>query len=134
MEYHLKESGTMVPSTPQRTFHCLLNSGNSNTLLSVHCTPRQMVLLRKKLVQTVKNLLTKAKQNRRDPYLGLLEYRNTPIDDVDSTAQLLMTSRRLRSIIPTTGQRKVAALSPLDPHKVKGKLRLKQEKQKYYFD
>jgi len=35
-----------------------------------------------KEVQIVKNLLTKAKQDRRDPYLGLLEYRNTPIDDI----------------------------------------------------
>ena len=70
----------------------------------------------------MKNLLTKAKQDRRDPYLGLLEYRNTPIDDVGSPAQLLM-SRRLRSIIPTTN----AQLQPkvLDPHKVK---------EKHYFD
>ena len=62
---------------------------------------------------------------------GLLEYRNTPIDDVGSPAQLLM-SRRLRSIISTTN----AQLQPkvLDPHKVKKKLRLKQEKQKNYFD
>ena len=84
-----------------------------------------------KEVQTVKNILTKAKQDRRDPYLGLLEYRNTPIDDVGSPAQLLM-SRRLRLIIPTTD----AQLQPkvLDPHKVKEKLRLKQEKQKHYFD
>ena len=41
-------------------------------------------------------------------------------------------SRRLRSIIPTTN----AQLQPkvLDPHKVMEKLRLKQEKQKHYFD
>ena len=39
-----------------------------------------------KAVQTVKNLLAKAKQDHRDPYLGLLEYRNTPIDDVGSPA------------------------------------------------
>ena len=84
-----------------------------------------------KSVQTVKNLLTKAKHDNRDPYLGLLEYRNTPIDEVGSPAQLLV-SRRLRSIIPTTE----AQLQPrvLDPNKVKEKLRLKQEKQKYYFN
>ena len=35
-----------------------------------------------KAVQTVKSLLTKAKQDSSDPYLALLEYRNTPIDDV----------------------------------------------------
>ena len=84
-----------------------------------------------KAVQTVKNLLTKAKQDNRDPYLGLLEYRSTPIDDVASPTQLLM-SRRLRSIIPTSH----TLLKPkaLDPHKVQEKLKLKQEKQKHYFD
>lgn len=76
--------------------------------------------------QRVKRLLTKAKQARRDPYLRLLEYRNTPIDDIGSPAKLLR-SRRLRAIIPTTD----AQLQPrvLDPHKVKEKLRLKQENQ-----
>ena len=79
----------------------------------------------------MKNLLTKAKQDHRDPYLGLLEYRNTTIDDIGSPAQLLM-SRRLRSIIPTTD----AHLQPkvLEPNKVKEKLSLKQGKQKHYFD
>ena len=84
-----------------------------------------------KAAQTVKNLLTKAKQDHRDPYLGLLEYRNMPIDDVGSPAQLLM-SRRLRSIIPTTEaqlQRRV-----LDSDKDREKLKVKQEKQKHYFD
>ena len=63
--------------------------------------------------------------------MGLLEYRNTPIDDIGSPAQLFM-SQQLRSIIPTSN----AQLQPkvLDPHKVKEKLRLKQEKQKRYFD
>ena len=76
----------------------------------------------------IENLLTKVKQDNRDPYIGLLEYRNTPFDEVGSPAQLLM-SRRLRSIIPTPE----AQLQPrvLDPNKVKEKLRLKQEKQKY---
>ena len=79
----------------------------------------------------MKNLLTKAKQELRDPYLGLLEYKNSPIDNIGSPAQLL-TSRRLRSTIPTTD----AQLQPkvLDSHKVMEKLRLKQEKQKHYFD
>ncbi|XP_015748130.1 PREDICTED: uncharacterized protein LOC107327924 [Acropora digitifera] len=84
-----------------------------------------------KAVQTVKSLLTKVKQDSRDPYLALLEYRNTPIDDVGSPAQLLM-SRRLRSIIPTSD----ALLKPkvLDTHKVMEKMELKQRKEKRYFD
>ena len=84
-----------------------------------------------KAVQTVKSLLTKVKQDSRDPYLALLEYRNTPIEDVGSPAQIL-TSRRLRSIIPTSD----ALLKPkvLDAHKVMEKMELKQRKEKHYFD
>ena len=84
-----------------------------------------------KISSTVKNLLTKEKTDNRDPYLGLLEYRNTPIDKVGSPAQLFM-SRRPRSIIPTTEAQ--LQLRVQDPNKVKEKLRLKQEKQRYYFD
>lgn len=47
--------------------------------------------------------MEKAKADHRDPYLSLLEYRNTPVDNLRSPAQLLM-SRRLRSVIPSTHQ------------------------------
>ena len=117
----------MVVSTHPRNLSHSLNSGNLNTLSPGPLYPQANGLVEKS-VQTVKNLLTKANQDNLDPYLGLLEYRKTPIDEVGSPAQLLM-SRRLRSIIPTTA----AQLQPrvLDPNKVKEKLRLKQEKQNY---
>jgi hypothetical protein len=47
--------------------------------------------------------MDKAKADKKDPYISLLEYRNTPVDGFRSPAQLLM-SRRLRSILPTTSQ------------------------------
>lgn len=90
------------------------------------CTVPQANGLDEKEVQILKNLLTNAKPDRQDPYLGLLEYRNTPIHDIGSPAQLLM-SRRLRSVIPTTEAQLQTKV--LDSHKVKEKLRLKQEKQ-----
>ena len=43
-----KVSSVNGPQYSSRDFSLLLNSGNSNALLSVHCTPRHMVLLRKK--------------------------------------------------------------------------------------
>lgn len=47
-------------------------------------------------VKTVKGLLKKA----ADPYLALLPYRATPLQNGYSPAQLLM-GRRLRTIVPT---------------------------------
>ncbi|XP_031570211.1 uncharacterized protein K02A2.6-like [Actinia tenebrosa] len=87
--------------------------------------------LAEKSVQTVKSLLTKAKKDKRDPYIALLEYRNTPIDGVGSPAQLLM-SRRLRTTIPTTD----AQLQPqvINPRLSKKKQSEKQERQEYYYD
>lgn len=57
--------------------------------------------LAEKTVQTAKTMLNKARAEKKDPYLSLQEYRNTPVDGYKSPAQLLM-SRRLRSILPTT--------------------------------
>ena len=57
--------------------------------------------LAERTVQTVKNLLQKAKASGEDPYLSLLSYRNTPVSDAGSFAQLLM-NRRLRTDLPTT--------------------------------
>ena len=52
-------------------------------------------------IQTVKKLFTKAKQSGSDPYISILEYRNSPLSCGKSPAQLLM-SRELRSILPLT--------------------------------
>uniref|UniRef100_A0A8C6K5V8 Gypsy retrotransposon integrase-like protein 1 n=1 Tax=Nothobranchius furzeri TaxID=105023 RepID=A0A8C6K5V8_NOTFU len=57
--------------------------------------------LAERTVQTAKRILDKAKAERKDHYLFLLEHRNAPVDNLGSPAQLLM-SRRLRSILATT--------------------------------
>ena len=75
----------MVPSTPLFAKQWEYK----HTTLSV-VYPQANSLVERE-VQTMRTLLTKAKQNRRDPYLGLLQYRNTPTDDVCSSAQLLMS-------------------------------------------
>ncbi|KAJ8382942.1 hypothetical protein SKAU_G00037200 [Synaphobranchus kaupii] len=59
--------------------------------------------LAEKTVQTAKRILYKAKAENKDPYLSLLEYRNTPVDNLKSQAQLLM-SWRLRLILPATAK------------------------------
>jgi hypothetical protein len=53
-------------------------------------------------VQTAKRLLMKATKSKSDPYLALLEYRNTPVDGF-SPAQV-MIGRQLRSLLPSITQ------------------------------
>jgi len=57
--------------------------------------------LAKKAVHTAEQPLKKVKLEQRDPYLSLLEYRNTSVDSLATSAQLLM-NKQLRSILPTT--------------------------------
>ena len=81
-------------------------------------------------IQTIKNLLRKADDEGNDPYIALLEYRNTPITGLqESPAQLLM-SRMLKSKLPTT----TALLRPKVQEKVREKLEQRAAKQKEYFD
>ncbi|XP_033731747.1 uncharacterized protein K02A2.6-like [Pecten maximus] len=80
-------------------------------------------------VQTVKNLLKKAQQDGRDPYLALLEYRNTPVNEKGSPAQLLM-SRRLKTPIPVSAQ----LLKPEVLTDVRECFTDRQRKQKFYYD
>lgn len=49
--------------------------------------------LAEKSVQNAKMLLEKAKADKRNTYLSLLEYRNSPVDGFKSPAQLLMSCR-----------------------------------------
>ncbi|XP_055388193.1 uncharacterized protein LOC129616589 [Condylostylus longicornis] len=50
-------------------------------------------------IKTIKNILIKCSESGTDPYLGLLQYRNTKKGQFESPAQLLM-SRTLRSLLP----------------------------------
>ena len=59
--------------------------------------------LAERTVQTIKQLMKKAKEEKKDVYLSLLELCNTPVHGTMSPAQLLM-SRRLRSSIPCTNK------------------------------
>jgi hypothetical protein len=71
------------------------------------------------------------KADKRDPYLSLLEYRNTPDDNLKSPAQLLM-SRRLRSILPSTNQQlQPEVVSYKEMHEKRAQ---RQQQQKRYYD
>ncbi len=81
-------------------------------------------------VQTLKTFLKKAEDDGGDPYIALLEYRNTPISGMQYAPAQLAMSRLLRSRIPVTH----AALKPvvvLDAHK---QLVDRQAKYKQHYD
>lgn len=81
-------------------------------------------------VQSIKNILKKANLEGTDPYLVLLEYRNTPIDsDLPSPAEILF-SRKTRGFLPCHK----SLLKPRLAKNVKINLKNKQIKQKFYYD
>ena len=83
-------------------------------------------------VQVAKILLKKARQDGKDPYMSMLNHRNTPRDSVlGSPAQRLM-SRRTKSILPMTEEQ----LQPkvLKPADVQKQLSFYKEQQKRNYD
>ena len=86
----------------------------------------------KRAVQTVKNLLKKAILGKRDPYLALFEYRNTPMSDIlGSPAQRLM-GHRTKTLLPTSN--KLLQPKTIHPKTVQSELTKRKEKQKFYYD
>jgi hypothetical protein len=79
-----------------------------------------------RMVQTVKRLITKSK----DPYLALLEYRNTKIDGVDMSPAQLFLGRRLKYIVPTA----LPLLESTMKDNVVTKLKQRQQKQQEHFN
>ena len=79
----------------------------------------------------MEQLLKKAELDGKDPYISLLEYRNTSVNNIGSPAQLCM-SRRLNSLLPSTPEQ----LTPqvVDPSKVMEKMKQNQEVSKEYYD
>jgi len=81
-------------------------------------------------VKTVKLLFKKADRDGKDPWLSLLDYRNTPTEGIgDSPAQRLM-SRRTRTLLPTAS----SLLRPKVSAHSTEKLERKRQKAKFYHD
>ena len=75
-------------------------------------------------------MLKKAQSGNGDPYIALLEYRNTPLEGIGlSPAQLLM-GRRLKSKLPAS----TTLLTPENRAQVQDNLKCRQMKQKSYVD
>ena len=53
-------------------------------------------------VKTAKKILKKAQEDKRDPYLALLAWRNTPTEGLNSSAVQRLMGRRTRTLLPTS--------------------------------
>ena len=66
-------------------------------------------------VQTAKRIF-KAAVDKKDPFEGLLKYRNTPFEDIGVSPVQLLMSRRTRTVIPT--HRRLLLPQAVDPDQV----------------
>jgi hypothetical protein len=87
--------------------------------------------LAERTVQTAKKLLKKAKYEKNDPNMALLDLRNTPIEGINlSPAQMLM-GRRTRTRLPMSPK----LLEPMyDATDIKKHFQQRQQKSKRYYD
>ena len=81
-------------------------------------------------IGTTKSVLKKAYEDGTDPYIALLESRNTPITGLSYFPAQVFLNRRLKTRLPTTTQ----LLDVRIPTDVKSQLLAQQKTQKLYFD
>ena len=81
-------------------------------------------------VKTAKHILIKAKADNRDPYLALLDYRNSPTQGSATSPVQKLMSRRTRTRLPTAAK----LLKPEVPQAVEQEIKQKQTKQQRYYN
>ena len=81
-------------------------------------------------VRTAKRLVKKAKESGRDPYLSLLDWRNTPSEGVGYSPAQRLLCRRTRTLIPTAKN----LLKSTIPKGVDRKLLEQKSKQAFYYN
>ena len=81
-------------------------------------------------VRTAKGLMQKAKKAGSDPYLALLDFRNTPTQVIGSSPVQLLMSRRTRTLLPTSCK----LLKPETEDSIAEKITVSKEKKTYYYN
>ena len=79
-----------------------------------------------RMVQTLKNMLKKSE----DPYISLLQYRNTPVEGLSSSPAQLLMSRMLRDKLPSVAE----LLNPKIVRHARDQLVKRQKIQKSIYD
>ena len=81
-------------------------------------------------VKAVKQLFKKAERDGKDPWLALLDYRNTPTEGINASPAQRLMSRRTRTLLPTAS----SLLRPEVSAQSTEKLERKRQKAKFYHD
>ena len=81
-------------------------------------------------IKTAKRLLSKAKEDKKDPYLSLLDWRNTPSEGLDCSPCQRLFSRRTRTRLPLAQK----LLKPKVSENVQDKLMKRKELQTKYYN
>lgn len=81
-------------------------------------------------VKAVKQLFKKAERDGKDPWLALLDYRNTPTEGINASPAQRLMSRRTRTLLPTAS----SLVRPEVCTQSTEKLERKRQKAKFYHD
>jgi len=81
-------------------------------------------------VKIAKSLIKKSLKDNKDPWLALLDQRNTPTESIGTSPAQRLMSRRTRTLL----LRATNLLYPKVPESVTEKLKLKRQKAKWYHD
>ena len=83
-------------------------------------------------VKSVNNLLRRAAESKRDPYLAMLDYRNTPTQDADASSAQRNLGRLARTLLPMTSS--LLKPSQIDTAFAKRRQRRKKSGSSWYCD
>ena len=81
-------------------------------------------------VKITKGLFKKAQKSGKDPWLALLDERNTPLEGLETSPAQRLMSRRTRRQLPTA----TSLLYPKVVDRVQEKIKLKKQRAKAYYD
>ena len=81
-------------------------------------------------VKIAKGLFKKAQKSGKDPWLALLDERNTPLEGLETSPAQRLMSRRTRRQLPTA----TSLLYPKVVDRVQEKIKLKRQRAKAYYD
>ena len=81
-------------------------------------------------VNVAKSLVKKVLRDDKDPWLAMLDQRNTPTESLGTSPAQRLMSRRTKTLLPTATN----LLYPRVPENVGEKLKLKRQKAKWYHD